>query len=179
MDDSGSRRESFDELFIQGTGLLQAGKPSEAMVALESAHEARPDHIDAALNLSGAYILNRRFRKAVPLLEKLSQAVPDNEMVWLNLGAAYLGNPVLAGEKERASAIAAFKRAHEIDPAAPNVAYNIGLVYRDQNDNDEAIFWFREAVKSDPGDRHARDILRKLIEGERTEGGQSKKGSDF
>jgi tetratricopeptide (TPR) repeat protein len=164
--DSIKRQQSFDELFAQGTHLLKAGKHLRAVELLEGAHEAMPEHFDAALNLGGAYILSGRFKKAVPLLERLSREAPDNEMVWINLGAAYLGNPVLARDKERSGAIAAFKRAYEIDPDAANVAYSLGLVYRDQNDTDEAIYWFREALKSNPQDRHARDILRRLTEEE-------------
>jgi tetratricopeptide (TPR) repeat protein len=165
---AGSERSeaSFDELFAKGTGLLQSGKPLEAVVLLQRANEAEPDHFDAALNLSGAYILSGKFSKAVPLLERLSQVAPENEMVWINLGAAYLGNPVLARDEERFRAIAAFKRAYEINPAANNVAYNIGLVYRDQNDIEEAIFWFGKAVEMNPDDRHAQRMLRKLADAE-------------
>lgn len=176
MAGSRNRRRTFEELFTQGTGLLQSGRPMEAIDLLRRANEAMPEHVDAALNLGGAYILSGKFKKAVPLLERLSQVAPDNEMVWINLGAAYLGNPVLAREKERSSAIAAFKRAYEINPAAHNIAYNIGLVYRDQNDIDEAVFWFRKAVKINPDDRHARNMLRRLTDGER---GQSKKSGNF
>lgn len=51
----------------------------------------KPEHLDASLNLSGAYILTKKFKQAVRLLETLREQAPDNAMVWTNLGAAYLG----------------------------------------------------------------------------------------
>ena len=87
----------FDEVFSQGTRLLHEGKAAEAVVLLEQAHSLQPEHVDAAINLSGAYILSGKFKKAVALLEPLSKREPDAVMVWTNLGAAYLGNPGRTG----------------------------------------------------------------------------------
>jgi tetratricopeptide (TPR) repeat protein len=152
----------FDDVFGQGTRLLHEGKAAEATVLLQQAHSLQPDHVDATINLSGAYILSGKFKKAVTLLEPLSEREPDNVMVWTNLGAAYLGNPVLARDQEQQRAIEAFKRALSIRPAAPSVAYNIGLIYRDRGETAKAINWFRQAIRDDPADRHARQMLDKL-----------------
>ena len=46
----------------------------------------QPEHFDAALNLSGALILTKKFKQAVALLEKLREQAPENAMVWTNLG---------------------------------------------------------------------------------------------
>ena len=152
----------FDDYFGRGTELLHQGNAPEAIPLLEKAHTLKPNHIDATINLSGAYILAGKFKKAVALLEPLGEREPDNPMVWTNLGAAYLGNPVLAREQDQRRAIAAFERALEIQPAVPNVAYNIGLIYRDRQETEEAAGWFRQAVKDNPNDRHARRMLSKL-----------------
>lgn len=152
----------FERLFREGTRLLQAGKAEKARRRLEQAHALQPDHVDAALNLSGALILTRKFRRAVPLLEGLVKAQPENPMVWTNLGAAYLGNPVLASDKMQREAIKAFERALALDPAAPNVAYNIGLIYRDRQEVERAIHWFQRALQTNPSDRDARRILGRL-----------------
>ncbi|MFN2220905.1 MAG: tetratricopeptide repeat protein [Chloroflexota bacterium] len=149
----------FEVNFSQGTRLLHRGKAGDAIFLLERAVSVRPDHTDAAINLSGAYILTGKFKKALALLEPLSEREPDNAMVWTNLGAAYLGNPVLARDEEQKKAIAAFERALEIRPAAPSVAYNIGLIYRDREDTEEAARWFRQAVRDNPKDHHARSML--------------------
>lgn len=152
----------FEEIYFEGTRLLHAGKVEEALMLLEQAIELRPGHADAALNLSGAYILTKRFRQAANLLEPVSQEYPENAMVWINLGAAYLGNPILASEDEQLKAIRSFKQALEINPTAPSVAYNIGLIYRDRKEFDEAKYWFREAIQANPRDVHAREILNRL-----------------
>ena len=164
MKESNSTMSRFEALFRRGTELLQGGDPVQAVSILEKAHEIDPDHADAALNLSGAYVLTGRFKAAIPLLERLSEADPENAMIWTNLGAAYLGNPVLAKDEEQLNAIAAFVRALEINPIAPNVAYNLGLIYRDRQDTEKAVYWFRRAIQANPNDRDAHNILRRLTE---------------
>jgi tetratricopeptide (TPR) repeat protein len=122
----------------------------------------QPENVDAAINLGGAYIMTKKFSKAVDILEPATQKRPDLAQVWINLGAAYLGNPVLARQEEQDRAISAFKQALEIDPVATSVAYNIGLVYRDKGESGKAIQWFRQAVKHNPADRDARNLLNRL-----------------
>lgn len=154
--------DSFDRLYREGTQLLHQGQPAKALPLLEKAHRLVPDHVDAGINLSGAYILTKRFKRAVAMLESMREFAADNPMVWTNLGAAYLGNPILARDEDQRKAIKAFKRALEINPIAPNVAYNIGLIYRDRVEYDDAKYWFERALKANPDDQHARQILEKL-----------------
>lgn len=152
----------FHSELTEATHLLQAGKVAAAIETLERLRGERPEHVATAVNLGGAYILSGQFKKAVPVLEEVVERVPDDEMIWTNLGAAYLGNPVLATIQEQDRAIAAFERALQINPAAPNVAYNIGLIYRDRQDKERAIHWFTRAVQVNPNDRDARRILDRL-----------------
>ncbi|WP_420631202.1 tetratricopeptide repeat protein [Candidatus Leptofilum sp.] len=154
----------FEALLRRGSELLHRGKVNDAVPLLQEAHSLDPNHFDAALNLSGAYILTKKFKQAVMLLEQLSRQVPNNVMVWTNLGAAYLGNPVLARDEEQLQAVAAFKQALAIDPIAPNVAYNIGLIYRDRREYEVAISWFERAVQANPNDKDARNLIKKLRE---------------
>lgn len=159
-----ARRQPPDvrELLRQGTAALQQGRPNQAVRLLEQAHRLDPDNLDAALNLGGAYILAKKFKRAVAILEPLSRREPANSMVWTNLGAAYLGNPVLAGDEQQQRAIAAFKKALEIDPATPHVAYNLGLIYLDRQDQPAALHWFRQAVLANPQDRDAQNYIDRL-----------------
>ena len=152
----------FEELFRKGTRLLHQGKVTQARPLLEQAYQIDPEHLDVALNLSGVYILTKKFRKAVALLEPLIEQYPDEAMIWTNLGAAYLGNPVLARDEEQQQAIAAFEKALAVNPAAPNVAYNIGLIYRDRQETDKAIVWFKKAIQANPNDQDARNLLQSL-----------------
>jgi tetratricopeptide (TPR) repeat protein len=157
----------FEQLFRKGTQLLHQGKVMEARPFLEQAHELAPDHKDAALNLSGVYILTKKFRKAVAILEPLSEQHPDETTIWTNLGAAYLGNPVLARDAEQLQAIDAFEKALRTNPVAPNVAYNVGLIYRDRKETDQAIAWFKKAIRANPNDRDARNLLSSLTDKEK------------
>jgi tetratricopeptide (TPR) repeat protein len=152
----------FEELFRKGTEILHQGKAKDAIPFLELAHKMEPQDVDAGVNLAGAYILSKKFKKAVAVLEPFSETNPDNPMIWINLGAAFLGNPVLARNEEQQRAITAFERALELHPTAPSVAYNLGLIYRDRQEYDKAVEWFEKAVQHNPRDQHARNILAKL-----------------
>ena len=157
-----ARKQEFEAAFLQGTTLLHQGLAMESVPYLEQAFALQPDDMDAAINLGGAYIMTKKFNKAVAILEPVSRQMPDQAKVWINLGAAYLGNPVLARDVDQEKAIFAFERALEIDPTAPSVAYNIGIIYRDRRETDKAIHWFHQAVSNDPRDKDAISLLRRL-----------------
>jgi tetratricopeptide (TPR) repeat protein len=160
---NGGESRNFDVLLREGTDLLRRGRTSEALDLLEAAYVLQPGNLDAALNFSGALILSNKFKRAVEVLEPLRDMAPDNPMVWTNLGAAYLGNPVIALDANHDKAVAAFKQALILNPAAPSVAYNIGLIYRDRREYAEAAQWFRQAVQTNPNDQHARSLLEKML----------------
>ena len=154
--------EEFNDLLVEGTRMLQNSQQLRAAELLEKAHEIDPENFDAALNLSAAYILMGSFKKAVPLLENLVDRDEASAAVFTNLGAAYLGNPVLARDEDQLKAINAFNRALEVDPPAPNAAYNIGLIYRDRREYDKAEEWFTKAVEDFPDDKDAENQILKI-----------------
>ena len=154
--------KTFNQELNRGARLLGQGKAQPAQAIFEKLCRARPDDVSAAINLGGAYVLSKQFTRAIPILEAVIEREPRNAMVWTNLGAAYLGNPVLATAEQQDKAIQAFERALECDPAAPHVAYNIGLIYRDRNDRDRAIHWFTRALQGNPLDNDARRILERM-----------------
>lgn len=161
-DEEAERR--FFDLLRRGTQALHRGQLGDAVRLLESAHRLDAANEDAALNLGGAYILSKKFKRAVAILEPLSERRPDNPMIWTNLGAAYLGNPVLASDEDQQRAIAAFERAIALNPATPNVAYNLGLIYRDRREHATAVYWFRLAIQANPNDRDARYYVEQLTQ---------------
>jgi tetratricopeptide (TPR) repeat protein len=164
MTQDSQTQKRFQALFRRGTDMLHRGNSERAVQLLERAYQIDPTHVDTAVNLSGAYILTKKFRKAVDVLEPISEQEPDHAMVWTNLGAAYLGNPILARDEEQLRAIGAFSKAIAINPIAPNVAYNIGLIYRDRGELEDAIHWFGWAIKANPADQDARRIKARLEE---------------
>jgi tetratricopeptide (TPR) repeat protein len=149
-------------LLNQGAKLLQQGKAEEAIGKLELAYDLDSESVPTLINLGGAYVMAGRHREAVPLLETASDVEPHNAMIWINLGAAYLGNPVLSTPEKQMRAIKAFEKALELDPAAPNVHYNLGLIFIDRQETDLATAAFRNAIQVNPLDRDAHYWLRKL-----------------
>ncbi len=163
-------RLRFLEALGEGARLLQAGRAREALPYLQRAVELEPTDTDAAINLGGAHIMLNQHQTAVPILEEACAAEPENSKIWINLGAAYLGNPILATADQQARAIAAFEKALELDPMAPSVNYNLGLIYRDQGDLVAALAQFRRAAAVNPLDRDAHRLLERI---ERTLGGEA------
>jgi tetratricopeptide (TPR) repeat protein len=154
--------DDFKQNLVRGTKLLMQGKPDEALPHLQAAYDLVPENAEAALNLGGAFIMAGRHKQAVPILEKLSEADAANVQVWVNLGAAYLGNPITATDERQTKSLNAFARALELDPHAANVAYNMGLIYRDRKELDKATSSFKRALATNPNDKDARRILERL-----------------
>jgi tetratricopeptide (TPR) repeat protein len=150
------------DLLTQGTLLLSQRRPGEAAEKLERAASLLPDDVDVAINLAGAYILQGRYSKAVPVLERAAELSPGNAMIWVNLAAARLGRIELSGPQQQSQAIAAYHQALRIDPVAPNVNYNLGLIHKDRREWAEAQAQFRRALEVNPGDDDARHWLDRL-----------------
>jgi protein O-GlcNAc transferase len=146
----------------RGAQLLREGEPEKAVPLLLRAYALIPDDVPTAINLGAALVLRKRYQQAIPLLERARDLEPENEMVWINLGAAYLGNRVLAQDEAQRRAIAAFERALEINPVAPNVHYNLGLIHRDRGEIEQAIERFYQAMQANPSDQHARRAWQRL-----------------
>lgn len=149
-----NRRQGHD-LLAEGARLLGQRRPGEAAAKLEKSAALLPDNVDVAINLAGAYVLQRRYSLAVSTLERAKTQEPTNPMVWVNLAAAYLGSLDLSGPQQQDQAIAAYEQALALDPKSPNVHYNLGLIYKDRKDWPRAEGWFRLALETDPTDSDA------------------------
>ena len=163
-------KERARRLLNRGANLLEQGKASEAIPHLERAYQLDNSSVPAQINLGGAYVLAGRHEKAIPLLEAARDAEPQNVMIWINLGAAYLGNPILATPEQQKQAIGAFEAALELNPGAPNVNYNLGLIFVDRKENDLAVAAFQRAIQVNPLDHDARAWLRRLGATQRNDG---------
>lgn len=153
-------------LVADGARLLAARRPGEAAAVLARAWEVDSHNAAAAINLGGAYILQGKHERAVPVLEAASRLEPDNPMVWTNLAAAYLGKLPFATTERQDRAISAFERALALDPRSPHVSYNLGLIYLERNDLSNALRCFDDALAVDPNDRDARRWQDKIRRGE-------------
>ncbi len=160
--DGGNTRARARRLLNEGAALLRGRRPAEAANRLERSRQLDPAIIEAAINLGGAYVMQGRHVEAVSVLEEASHVEPANVMIWINLAAAYLGTLESSGEEDQRKAIAAFERALTIDPNAPSVNYNLGLIYRQRGETEKAAAHFWRALDVDPSDNDARIRLNQL-----------------
>lgn len=144
--------------------LLQEKRLAEALEILLPLYNAAPTHADVAINLGGAYILQRKWNRAVRVLSQAAEAHPENVMVWTNLAAAYLGSLELAGPQQQQQAITAYERVLTLDPKAPNIHYHLALIYKERGDLTQAQLYFTRALEVNPLDRDARYWLKRLGE---------------
>jgi len=149
-------------LINAGAKLLARRQAKEAAHLLERAYHLDPDNVDVLTNLGGAYILLGRHQKAIPILESAVRKDPENAMVWTNLAAAYLGNLDDASPEQQEAAIRAFKKALAVDRRAPNVDYNLGLIYLQRRDLTNALAHFRRALEVNPADKDAEHYVRRI-----------------
>ena len=157
-----ARRQEVKRLINEGARLLAQRKAKEAAPLLEKAFYLDPESLEVKINLGGAYILLGRFQDAIPILEEAARQAPDNAMVWTNLAAAYLGHLDHSTPEQQDAAIAAFKRALEADSRAPNVDYNLGLIYLKRGDLTTALAHFQRALEVNPDDKDAAYYVKTL-----------------
>lgn len=161
----GEQSERVNRLVTEGARLLSQHRPGDALVPLLKAQELDPDNVVTAINIGGAYILQGKHKQAIPVLEKASRLEPTNSMVWINLAAAHLGKLPFSTVEMQDRAIEAFERALAIDARAPHVNYNLGLIYLERKDIEQAALHFYAAIENDPGDRDAQTWLDKIRQG--------------
>lgn len=156
--------EAARKALSESARLLHQNRPGEAAARLLPLHKQYPDDPDVAINLGGAYIMQRKWNRAVAVLKPAARRHPANAMLWMNLGAAELGTLELSGPQQQEKAIAAYERALEIDPAIPNVHYHLGLIYQRRGELNRASAFFHRALEVHPGDRDAQYWLDRLDE---------------
>jgi predicted Zn-dependent protease len=161
--------ERVRRLVGEGARLLAAKRPAEAIVMLAEAWDLDPQNVAVAINLGGAYILQGKHDRAIPVLEAASLLEPDNAMVWSNLAAAYLGKLHLATSERQQRAVEAYQRALALDTHAPHIHYNLGLIYLERDEPLRAASHFGGALETDPNDRDARYWLDKVHQGVQTD----------
>jgi tetratricopeptide (TPR) repeat protein len=152
----------FKQALNESAQLLQQNRPGEAESKLLPLYAEAPEHADVLINLSGAYILQRKWDKAVKLLKKGTKSNPNNAMLWMNLGAAQLGRLETAGPQQQDKAIQAYQRALQANAETPNAHYHLGLIYKERGELIRATAFFQRALEVDPADRDARYWLDKL-----------------
>jgi len=153
--------EQYYRQMKEAAAFLQSGDGENASVILRRLHELHPDDVDIAVNLGGAYILSKQYKLAIPVLEAATTLDENNAAIWNNLAAAYLGTLPISTPEQQTNAISAYQRVLALDPYYPNAHYNLGLIYEDRQDWENAREMFAWALRVDPNDRDARMLLDK------------------
>jgi tetratricopeptide (TPR) repeat protein len=156
--------KQFSRDMRQAAQILSRGNGHDAIPLLERCYGQRPHDVNVLTNLGGAYILAGKHKHAVPVLEHATELVSDNPAIWTNLAAAYLGKLVTASKDQRKRALAAYQRVLELDPAYPNVHYNMGLIYIDQRSWEQAEAAFTDALRVNPHDKDAHMMRQRVTE---------------
>ena len=156
--------DQFRQHMQRAAHLLSRGNGRDAVPLLERCYVLHPNDENVLINLGGAYILAERHHLAVPLLEKASELAPNNPAVWSNLAAAHLGKLVTASRARQDRALAAYNRVVDLEPDYPNVHYNMGLIFVDRREWENAYDAFTRAIETNPHDRDAHNMRRRVGE---------------
>lgn len=131
-----------------------SGKPADALKVLEKAG----DDSDVWLQRSWCYEVMGRQEEACTGYEKALTLDSKNSHAAFRL-AYYMD---LRGEDGRA--IELYKNVGGQGSSFVNAMINLGLLYEDRADLDDAIACFKEAIKADPTNRRATLYLRDAVE---------------
>lgn len=142
-----------DRLLAQLLSL--AGRPSEAIVALERASRSSED-VALLAELGEVCLRARDYRRATEAYRRAVALKPAMPSYWVNLGLAYqqLG--------EAGDAIEAYKRALSHDPSLVQVHNQLGILLARRGELAEAASCFEKALAIEPDYAPARANLDRL-----------------
>lgn len=118
-----------------------------------------------------AAMKRRKFGRALELLDQAIQLDPDAGEVVMLRGVA------LAQLGRASEATDALRRATMLMPQSAKAFANLAVHLYDQGDRDEARLMADEALRHDPDDFAAKDVLATLDRGERAKGGSFEAGA--
>lgn len=126
-------------------GLLELGRPEEALAACRRALALSPGLLDAQVNLGSALSTLGRHEEAVAAYRKALEQNPGLAEAHSNLGNALW---VLGRTGE---AVDAYRRAVQMKPNFAEAYCNLGNTLRDLEKQEEALAAYRRAVELQPG----------------------------
>jgi uncharacterized membrane protein/Flp pilus assembly protein TadD len=129
---------------LDGNRLASHDCFDEAILHYQRALAAKPDYVDAHLQLGSVLAARGRLNEAIIHYETALKVKPGSAEDHDNLGAA-LG---ALGQSDQA--IAHFQKALEIDPKCVEAHFNLGIALNQQGRLAEAVAHWREAVRLQP-----------------------------
>jgi Flp pilus assembly protein TadD len=137
-----SSRRTEDLFFKKAVSYHRQNKLKMAIQMYLEVLAGNPEHPDALLNLSSAYIQSSAFSKASPLLKKLRGSDPENSQVLLNLAIVEIG----LGRPDKA--IAYLERSEGLTEEPQfEIYFHRGVALSHLEELDKALTWYKRAEK--------------------------------
>ena len=137
-----SSRRTEDLFYKKAVSYHRQNKLEMAIKMYLEVLAGNPEHPDALLNLSSAYIQSSAFSKACPLLKKLSNFDPENPQVLLNLAIVEIG----LGRPSKA--ITYLERSEGLTEEPQfEIYFHRGVALSHLEKLDEALTWYKRAEK--------------------------------
>ncbi len=134
--------EKYEELYIEGTALLESNKLFEGIEKLNEALLYNSNHYAVYSNLGHAYREVNELEKALKSYKKSSE-LNDSPTTWYNLGVInYSMNNI-------DESIKSYELALTKDPLHYKSYYNLGCILLDQGDIDVALYLFEKVLEID------------------------------
>ncbi len=139
----------------------QAGA-GEGIAELEARTKDNPENADAWQALGWAYFSAERYAEAAEAYRRATQLRPQSAALWASLGEAL----VLSSDREPmpAEALAAFRKAHELDDDDPRARYFLAVARDVAGDHEGAIEDWLDLLADTPRGAPWEADLRRTIE---------------
>ncbi len=137
------------------------GNASDALAGLEARTRDHPDDAAAWQSLGWAYFSAERYGEAASAYRHATQIQPGTAILWSSLGESL----VMASAREPmpAEALAAFRKAHELDAKDPRARYFLAVARDLTGDHKGAIAdWLALLADTPPGAPWEADLRRTI-----------------
>jgi arylsulfatase A-like enzyme/Flp pilus assembly protein TadD len=136
-----------------GVVYARLGREAQARAMFDELLRRDPDAAGTWYNLGILELEHRHTEAAAVALRRAVEADPSYSEAWQALGAATL-------DRDRASAIDAWKHAERFRPRDYDLLFNLAMVLADSGRGSEALPYLQRFVREAPRDRYASDIRR-------------------
>jgi len=138
-------QESTSPFYEKAVFYHRQNRLKEAIVMYLQVLDKNPQNTDAQFNLASAYLKNREFAMALPILKSLSEKDPDNPQIMINLAIARMGMG------EPGIAVSLLDAAQQVTGAPSfDIYFHKAVALSRLGRLDEAMTFYEKAGKIDP-----------------------------
>jgi tetratricopeptide (TPR) repeat protein len=140
-------RLKIERLYQKARQYHRRDRLDQAIDLYQEVLKADPMHDKARFNLVAAYLQIEAYTKAYPMASELNIKDPNNQQVMLNLAIAHIG----CGRPQEALALLN-KAAGRPDAALFEIAFHKAVAFRQLNQIQDALNWYKRAEAMRPND---------------------------